>query len=133
MELLDRFPTKEAFDEYWNENYVEVVYEDVKDAFENFVNSCDKRIFLTDYEEAGAISEEDFSDNLAEAAKFEFEDAFTDAFYEKNKELYEIAFELYESSQLMGKGNDNVAVTFHKEYNRLYNEFLHKMFKNCYC
>lgn len=131
-DIFEQFPTREAFEEYWNENYVPVVYEDVKEAFENFVNSADKRIFLTDYEEANAINKADFADNMAEAAMFEFQDALTEAFYDKNPELYEIAFTLYEEAQLSGDNDKNVAIIFHKEYNRLYREFLDQMFDNCF-
>lgn len=132
MDTLERFKTKEEFDKYWNENYITVNYEDVKDRFEEFVKSCNKEIFLNDYQEANAISKEDFIENLAQAAQFEFQDAFTDAFYEKNPELYEIAFEIYEMSQLSDGEIENVAITFHREYDRLYREFLNKMFENMY-
>ena len=73
-DVLNQFPTKEAFEEYWNENYIKLTYEDVSEAYEDFVKSADKRIFLSDYEEANAISKDDFMDNLAEAAMFTFQD-----------------------------------------------------------
>ena len=131
-DVLNQFPTKEAFEEYWNENYISLTYEDVREAYEDFVKSADKRIFLSDYEEAGAISREDFMDHLAEAAMFTFQDTLTEVFYEKNPDLYELAFALYEEAEMSGQGDKNVAMIFHEEYNRLYKEFLLQMFDNLY-
>ena len=131
-DVLNQFPTKEAFEEYWNENYIKLTYEDVSEAYEDFVKSADKRIFLSDYEEANAISKDDFMDNLAEAAMFTFQDTLTEAFYDKNPDLYELAFALYEEAELSGQGDKNVAMIFHQEYNRLYKEFLTQMFENLF-
>lgn len=131
-DILQQFPTQEAFEAYWNENYILLTYEDVREAYEDFVKSADKRIFLSDYEEAGAISKEDFMDNLAEAAMFTFQDTLTEVFYEKNPDLYELAFALYEEAEMSGQGDKNVAMIFHEEYNRLYKEFLLQMFDNLY-
>ena len=128
-DVLNQFPTKEAFEEYWNENYIKLTYEDVREAYEDFVTSADKRIFLSDYEEANAISKDDFMDNLAEAAMFTFQDTLTEVFYDKNPDLYELAFALYEEAELSGQGDKNVAMIFHEEYNRLYKEFLTQMFE----
>lgn len=128
-DILSQFPTKEAFEEYWNENYIKLTYEDVREAYEDFVKSADKRIFLSDYEEANAISKDDFMDNLAEAAVFTFQDTLTEVFYDKNPDLYEVAFALYEEAELSGQGDKNVAMIFHEEYNRLYKEFLMQMFE----
>ena len=131
-DILQQFQTREAFEAYWNENYISLTYEDVREAYEDFVKSADKRIFLSDYEEAGAISREDFMDNLAEAAMFTFQDTLTEVFYEKNPDLYELAFALYEEAEMSGQGDKNVAMIFHEEYNRLYKEFLLQMFDNLY-
>lgn len=131
-DILEQFPTREAFEAYWNENYIELTYEEVKEDYEAFVTSADKRIFLSDYEEAGAISKNDFIDNLAEAAMFTFQDTLTEAFYEKNPDLYETAFAIYEAAELSGQGEKNVAMIFHEEYNRLYREFLMQMFDDLY-
>lgn len=131
-DVLNQFPTKEAFEEYWNENYIKLTYEDVREAYEDFVTSADKRIFLSDYEEANAISKDDFMDNLAEAAMFTFQDTLTEVFYDKNPDLYELAFALYEEAELSGQGDKNVAMIFHEEYNRLYKEFLTQMFENLF-
>ena len=71
-----------------------LTYEDVREAYEDFVKSADKHIFLSDYEESGNVSREDFMDNLSQAAQFAFQDGLTEAFYEKNPEVYENAFAL---------------------------------------
>ena len=126
--ILEQFPTREAFDEYWNKNYVPLTYEDVREAYENYVTGAEKHIFLSDYEEGNCISSRDFMDNLSEDAAFLFQDTLTEVFYDKNPELYEAAFALYEEAQLAGEPDKNVAVTFHEEYNRLYQEFLLEMF-----
>ena len=131
-DILNQFPTREAFEEYWNENYIKLTYEDVREAYEEFVKSADKRIFLSDYEEANAISREDFMDNLAEAAMFTFQDTLTEVFYDKNPDLYELAFALYEEAEMSGQGEKNVAMIFHEEYNRLYKEFLTQMFDHLF-
>ena len=65
-DILAAFPDRETFDRYWEENYVPVTYEDVKEAFEDFVTSAGGHIFLSDYEEGGCISKEDFKDNLSQ-------------------------------------------------------------------
>ena len=54
-DILAAFPDRETFDRYWEENYVPVTYEDVKEAFEDFVTSAGGHIFLSDYEEGGCI------------------------------------------------------------------------------
>lgn len=127
-EILKLFPTKESFDVYWNEHYTPLTYEEVKEAYESFVKKADKHIFISDYEEGGAISRDDFWDNLNEEAAFLFQDALTEAFYDKNPEVYETAFSLYEAAQMEGKKELDVAQTFHAEYQRLYREFLLAMF-----
>ena len=125
---MEEFKNREAFDAYWNENYVPLTYEDVKEAYEDFVKSADKHIFIPDYEEAGAISRDDFMENLSQTAQFTFQDSLTEAFYDKNPDLYETAFAIYEEAQMNGTKDSNIAATFHEEYQRLYNEFLLAMF-----
>ena len=49
-DILAAFSDRETFDRYWEENYVPVTYEDVKEAFEDFVTSAGGHIFLSDYE-----------------------------------------------------------------------------------
>ena len=130
-DIFEQFDSREAFDTYWNETYVPVTYEDVKEAYEDFVKASDKHIFLSDYEESGSISRDDFMDNLSQAAQFAFQDSLTEAFYDKNPDLYEAAFALFEEAQLEGTVDANVAAFFHEEYNRLYREFLLRMFDEC--
>lgn len=130
-DIFEQFDSREAFDTYWNETYVPVTYEDVKEAYEDFVKASDKHIFLSDYEESGSISRDDFMDNLSPAAQFAFQDSLTEAFYDKNPDLYETAFALFEEAQLEGTVDANVAAIFHEEYNRLYREFLLRMFDEC--
>ena len=130
-DIFEQFDSREAFDTYWNETYVPVTYEDVKEAYEDFVKASDKHIFLSDYEESGSISRDDFMDNLSQAAQFAFQDSLTEAFYDKNPDLYEAAFALFEEAQLEGTVDANVAAIFHEEYNRLYRESLLRMFDEC--
>lgn len=128
IDIFEQFPDRETFDKYWNENYVPVTYEDVKEAFEDFVKSAGGHIFLSDYEEKGCISKEDFKDNLSQEAQFTFEDGLTEAFYDKNPELYETAFALYEEAQITGEGDASVAQIFHDTYRSLYAEFLDRLY-----
>lgn len=127
-DIFEQFQTREAFDAYWKENYIPLTYEDVREAYEDFLKASDKHIFVSDYEESGSISRDDFMDNLSQTAQFTFQDTLTEAFYEKNPDLYEIAFAIYEEEQMNGAGSENIAATFHEEYNRLYEEFLLAMF-----
>jgi hypothetical protein len=127
-DILELFPTEEAFDVYWKENYVPITYDEVKEAYEDFVKQAEKHIFLSDYEEGGAISRNDFMDNLNEDAAFLFQDTLTEAFYEKNPEVYENAFALFEAAQMEGKPELDVSAAFRTEYQRLYREFLLTMF-----
>ena len=131
-DMIEQFHTKEDFDVYWKEHYVPLTYADVKDAYEDFVKASDKHIFLSDYEEGGAVSREDFMDNLSQAAQFTFQDSLTEAFYEKNPDLYETAFAIYEEEQMNGAGDSNIAAVFHEEYHRLYGGFLLEMYDACY-
>ena len=101
-DIFEQFPDRETFDKYWNENYQPVTYEDVREAFTDFVKSADGHIYLSDYEEKGLISREDFKENLSQEAQFTFEDGLTEVFYDKNPELFETAFALYEESKLTG-------------------------------
>mgnify|MGYP000243705928 CR=1 FL=1 len=112
-EIFEQFKDKDAFDAYWKEHYVPLTYEDVREAYEDFVKSADKHIFLSDYEESGNVSREDFMDNLSQAAQFAFQDGLTEAFYEKNPEVYENAFALFEAAQMEG-GDANIAAAFMK-------------------
>jgi len=127
-EIFEQFPDREAFDAYWNENYVPVTYEDVKEAFEDFVTSAGGHIFLSDYEEVGCISKADFKENLSQEAQFTFQDGLTEVFYDKNPELYETAFAIFEESQMNGGKGADIARVYGETFNRLYNEFLDRLF-----
>ena len=127
-DILQAFPNRETFDEYWNESYVPVTYEDIKSIFEEFVDSVDGHIFLSDYEENGCISKEDFKENLSDDAQFAFQDGLTEIFYDKNPELYETAFAIYEEAQMSDNGKAGIAQIFHETYEALYAEFLDRLF-----
>ena len=127
--IFSHFPDRETFDRYWNENYVPVTYEDVATVFRDFVKSAEGHIYLSDYEEKGCISKEDFKDNLSQEAQFAFQDGLTEVFYDKNPELYETAFALFEEAQMTGQGDASVAQTFHETFNGLYTEFLDTLFE----
>lgn len=128
LDIFEQFPDRETFDKFWNENYVPVTYEEVRGIFEDFVKSAAGHIYISDYEENGCISKEDFKDNLSQEARFTFEDGLTEVFYEKNPELYETAFALYEEAQMTGRGDANVAQIFHETFRGLYAEFLDKLY-----
>lgn len=127
-DIFKQFPDRETFDKYWNENYVPVTYEDVREAFEDFVKAAGGHIYLSDYEEKGCVSKADFKENLSQEAQFTFQDSLTEVFYDKNPELYETAFTLYEEAQMSGAGDSSVALTFHETYQKLYEEFLDRLF-----
>lgn len=127
-EIFEQFPTKEAFDKFFQENYTEVKYEDVQAEFEDYVKSVDKHIFLSDYEENNSISRGDFIENLHEDAQFFFQDTLTEVFYDKNPDVYETAFGLYEAAQMEGKPELDVSGTFHETFQSLYQEFLGQIF-----
>ena len=128
LDIFEQFPDQETFNKYWAENYVPVTYEDVREAYTDFVKSADGHIYISDYEEKGCISKADFKDNLSQEAQFTFEDGLTEAFYDKNPELYETAFALYEEAQMSGKGDASVAQIFHDTFRQLYAEFLDRLF-----
>lgn len=127
-DIFEQFPDRKAFDKYWEENYIPVTYEDVRESFEDFVTAAAGHIYLSDYESGGCISREDFLENLSQEAKFSFQDSLTEVFYDKNPELYETAFAIYETAQLEENGKEAVAGIFHETYNRLYAEFLGRLF-----
>ena len=87
--------TRDEFQKYWEENYKPISYEDVKEAYEAFVREADKHIFIEDYESNGAISKNDFMDNLSETAMFNFQDTLTEVFYEKNHAVASCDFFFY--------------------------------------
>lgn len=127
-EVLEQFPNREAFDKYWNENYVPVTYDDVKEAFEDFVTAADGHIFLSDYEEGGCISKEDFKENLSQEAQFTFQDGLTEVFYDKNPELYEMAFAIFEEAQMNGGAGADICRIYGETFQKLYEMFLDTLF-----
>ena len=127
-EIFEQFPDRETFDAYWNENYVPVTYEDVKGAFEEFVASTEGHIFLSDYEEGGCISKTDFKENLSQEAQFTFQDGLTEVFYDKNPELYETAFAIFEEAQMNGGEGAEISRIYGETFQALYEEFLDRLF-----
>ena len=127
-EIFEQFPDREAFDAYWNENYVPVTYEDVKAIYEEFVTSADGHIFLSDYEEGGCISKADFKENLSQEAQFTFQDGLTEVFYDKNPELYETAFAIFEEAQMNGGKGADISRIYGETFQQLYHEFLDRLF-----
>ena len=126
--IFEQFPNAEAFETYWNENYVPVTYEDVRGAFEDFVTAAAGHVFISDYEENGCISKADFKENLSQEAQFTFQDGLTEVFYDKNPELYETAFAIFEESQMNGGKGAEVARIFSDTFNALYDAFLDRLF-----
>ena len=127
-DIFELYPDKDTFDAYWKENYQPVTYEDVRIKYEEFVQKAQKHIFISDYEAANAISREDFMENLSEDAQFLFQDVLTEVFYDKNPDVYETAFTIFEEAQISGNGKGKVAETFHQEYERLYKEFMNRIY-----
>ncbi len=127
-DIFEQFPDRETFDRYWEGHYVPVTYEDVREAFMDFVTSANGHIYLSDYEEKGCVSKDDFKENLSQEAQFTFQDGLTEVFYDKNPELYETAFALYEEAQMAGDAGKNVAQIFHETFQRLYAEFLDRLY-----
>ncbi len=126
-DIFEQFPDRESFERYWKENYTPVTYEDIRDIYENYVNSAAGHIFLSDYEEGGCISKADFKDNLSQEAQFMFEDGLTEVFYDKNPALYEAAFALYEAAEMAGEGAQRAQI-FHTVFKGLYETFLDRLF-----
>lgn len=127
-EIFEQFPDRETFEAYWNENYVPVTYEDVKEIFEDFVTAASGHIFLSDYEEGGCVSKDDFIENLSQEAQFTFQDGLTEVFYDKNPELYETAFAIFTESQMNGGEGADIASIFGETYQQLYVAFLNRLF-----
>ena len=124
-ELLEQYPNQEAFDTFFHMKYKPVVYDDVKEAMEAFVKEAGLSLFLDDYVKMGRITKEDFKEHFSQAAGFQFEDAMTEAFYDKNPEIYETAFGLYELSP---EGSAAITRTFHETFKRSYDDCLDQLF-----
>ncbi len=124
-DLLRQYPDREAFDAFFHMNYKPVVYEDVKDAMEAFVKEAGLSLFFDEYVKSGNIKKADFMEHFSQAASFQFEDAMTEAFYEKNPDIYETAFALYE---LAPQESAAITRTFHEAYAKSYAECLDQLF-----
>lgn len=125
-EILETMTSREAFDEYWEKNYVPLLYEDVQEAFEAFVKECEGKIYIEDFPAGEITDPAERIANLHEDAQFAFQDAMTEAFYDKNPEVYETAFALFTEAQMEGR-TDEIALTFHETFARLYREFMERL------
>lgn len=121
--LTKQFPNKETFDKFFVENFKTMTYEDVKEGLEELVKAEGLNIFQDDY--VKNVRKEDFKEHLSKGARFEFENAMTEAFYDKNPEVYEAAFGLYEEAPKQAMA---ITETFHRTYQEIYEESLNCMF-----
>lgn len=124
-ELLEQYPTQEAFDTFYHASYKPVQYEDVKESMEELVREAGLEIFLDDYVKQQKVSKADFKNHFSETARFQFEDAMAEAYYDKNPEIYEAAFGLYE---LAPEQSGSITRTFHEEYQKSYADCLDVLF-----
>lgn len=124
-DLRELYPTQEAFDTFFRMKYKPVVYADVKEAMESFVKEVGRELFLDEYVKNGKISKQDFKEHFSQAATFLLEDAMAEAYYEKNPEIYETAFGLYE---LAPGQSASITRTFHETYRESYEECLDALF-----
>ncbi len=124
-DLLRQYPDQKTFDVFFQMNYKPVSYEDVKDAMEEFVKEAGLSLFLDDYVASQNVKKEDFKEHLSQTARFQFDEAMTEAFYEKNPEIYETAFGLYEVSP---ESSVTITRTFHETYQKNYEECLDMLF-----
>ena len=113
--LTKQFPDKETFDKFFVENFKTMTYEDVKEGLEELVKAEGLNIFQDDY--VKNVRKEDFKEHLSKGARFEFDD--------KNPEVYEAAFGLYEE---VPKQAMAITETFHRTYQEIYEESLNCMF-----
>lgn len=122
-EVLETFPDKEAFDRFFMEHFQPMSYDDMKEGLESLVKKEGLDIFERSYMDK--INKQDFKEHLSKAARFAFDDAMTEAFYEKNPEVYEAAFAIYEAAPDRAQ---EIAYTFHKTYQEIYDEGMNCMF-----
>jgi len=119
--------TQQEFESFFTKTYVEVTYLDVKIQFEEFYNTQDGKLFHDDYLN---FSKTDFIENLSDDAKFQFQDILLEAFYDKNPQLYEQAFAIFESN---GGKKTEVTKLFDDTYKILYESFLGELFLTYKC
>lgn len=122
-ELLQQFPDKETFDVYFQEHYKPLVYADVKEGFGEAVQEAGAHIFPED--DMDKVTRESFMEYLGQGARFILENAMTEAFYEKNPEVYEAAFGLYEEDP---QHSSQITASFHKTYQESYEALLAEWF-----
>lgn len=124
-DLLRQYPDQKTFDTFFHMKYQPVRYEDVKESMEAFVKEAGLSLFLDEYVKGDRITKADFKNHFSQAAKFQFEDAMTEAFYDRNPEIYETAFGLYELSP---ESSASITRTFHETYRKSYEDCLDQLF-----
>lgn len=124
-DLLRQYPDQKTFDTFFHMKYQPVRYEDVREAMEALVKEAGLSLFLDEYVKGGKITKADFKKYFSQAAKFRFEDAMTEAFYDRNPEIYETAFGLFELSP---ESSASITRTFHETYQKSYEDCLDQLF-----
>lgn len=124
-DLVTRFPDKEAFELFFKESYKPITYNDMRQGMEGLVKEAGLEIFHDEYVKSGKVSKKDFAEYLSQAAKFRFQDAMSEAFYDTNPEIYEAAFGLYELEPIKSK---DITIIFHKVYAQVYQACLECLF-----
>lgn len=124
-DLLNQFPDKEAFDTFFKENYKPIQYDSVRADMEALVKEEGLNIFHDEYAKSGKITKEDFTNHLSQGARFTFQDAMSEAFYDTNPDIYEAAFGLYE---LAPEKSAKITSTFHEVYAEVYQACLECLF-----
>lgn len=124
-DLLRQYPDQKTFDTFFHMKYQPVRYEDVREAMEALVKEAGLSLFLDEYVKGGKITKADFKKYFSQAAKFRFEDAMTEAFYDRNPEIYETAFGLFELSP---ESSASIIRTFHETYQKSYEDCLDQLF-----
>ena len=123
-ELLQQFPDREAFDAFFREHYQPLAYEDVKAGFGEAVKEAGAHIFPE--EDMDKVTGSNFMEYLGQGARFILENAMTEAFYEKNPEVYETAFGLFEEDP---EHSAKITETFHRTDQESYEALLAEWFR----
>lgn len=122
-ELRKRFPDREAFDLFMEEHYRPLVFADVKEGFAEATKEEGAHIFPEG--DMDKVTRDNFMEYLGQGARFILENAMTEAFYEKNPEVYEAAFGLYEEDP---QHSGAVTESFHRKYQESYSALLLEWF-----
>ena len=122
---MGKYTSAADFEKFFHANYTPLTYEDIKEDYENFYKEQNGKIFHEDYEKAAQISKDDFRDNLSKTALFTFQDALTELFYDKNPEIYEEAFAIFEEN---AGAKSEITKIFDDTYQSLYETFLDQFF-----